>query len=509
MSFQFYSNLSTDLSRLLDSADDYNVRMLIGVDGNARTFNAHSVILRARSAYFHAALSKDWAKTEEGSIIFKKENISPKIFQVILRYIYGGVLSCKLETGKEVLELLLAADEMQLEELIKPVQMHLLQEWEPWIRSNFIQLHRVSSANSAFKELFAYCSETLLDDPAILFKTGDYLTADEDTLISVLERNDLVLDEVDIWNHVIAWGKARMSETLVTDPNKWVDEDFQVLKSILKRCLPLVRVDTIRPEDFYNQVKPYKKILPRELYQAILKRQFIPSSPLSLNVLPPRTGIDSNLITWKHVDVIASWIDRKGRDQYYFKQNQYFFKLLLRGSVSGFTPKTFHELCDAKGPTVILIKPAHSNDLIGGYNPIGWRDDGGYQSTTDSFLFKLSDNNGTGKISRVRNKEHAVGWHSDCGPDFGMTDLCLHGHFRDESSCYCRPESYASAIFSNVETFSVEEYEVFQVKRKSTKCTSESGKSVMADGVMNGVAGGVTNGVASREPNRDTSRDSR
>ena len=85
MSFEFYPNLSTDLSRLLDSADDYNVRMLIGVDGSARTFNAHSVILRARSAYFHAALSKDWAKTEEGSIIFKKDNISPKIFEVILR----------------------------------------------------------------------------------------------------------------------------------------------------------------------------------------------------------------------------------------------------------------------------------------------------------------------------------------------------------------------------------------------------------------------------------------
>ncbi|CAG8642831.1 3854_t:CDS:2 [Paraglomus brasilianum] len=67
---------------------------------------------------------------------------------------FGDLFSCKLETGKEVLELLLAADEMQLEELIKPVQMYLLQEWEPWIRSNFILLHRVSSANSAFEKLF-------------------------------------------------------------------------------------------------------------------------------------------------------------------------------------------------------------------------------------------------------------------------------------------------------------------------------------------------------------------
>ncbi|CAG8668111.1 2576_t:CDS:1, partial [Paraglomus brasilianum] len=104
---------------------------------------------------------------------------------------------------KEVFELLLAAYEMQLERLIKPVQMHFLQEWEPLIQSNFILLHRVFSANSAFKELFVYCSETLLDDPVILFKTGDYLTADEDALISVFERNDLLMDEGNIWNHII------------------------------------------------------------------------------------------------------------------------------------------------------------------------------------------------------------------------------------------------------------------------------------------------------------------
>jgi len=48
------------------------------------------------------------------------------------------------------------------------------------------------------------------------------------------------------------------------------------------------------------------------------------------------------------------------------------------------------DTCDVKGSTVVVIKPAQSNDLIGGYNPIGWRDDGGYQSTMDSFLFKLT-----------------------------------------------------------------------------------------------------------------------
>jgi len=52
--------------------------------------------------------------------------------------------------------------------------------------------------------------------------------------------------------------------------------------------------------------------------------------------------------------------------------------IILRSDrILRFTPKTFHELCDARGPTVVIIKPAQSNNLISGYNPIDWHDDGG------------------------------------------------------------------------------------------------------------------------------------
>ena len=51
-----------------------------------------------------------------------------------------------------------------------------------------------------------------------------------------------------------------------------------------------------------------------------------------------------------------------------------------------------------------------------------------------------------------------------------------------------------------MKTFSVEEYEVFQVKRK---CMSENGKIVIADGMINGITGGVTNGVTGRIESSD------
>ncbi|CAG8636034.1 11277_t:CDS:2, partial [Paraglomus occultum] len=85
--------------------------------------------------------------------------------------------------------------------------------------------------------------------------------------------------------------------------------------------------------------------------------------------------------------------------------------ILSIGSLLGVERFTLSEFNEDQ---TVAIKPAHSNDLIDGYNLISWRDYGGYQSTTDSFL---SDNIRVGKISRVENKKHAVVWHSDCRPE--------------------------------------------------------------------------------------------
>ena len=81
----FHSNLSKDFSLILNDADDYNVIIKVGENENTKEFRAHSVILRARSPYFKGALSSSWIKKENDMIIFNKPNISPVIFNMILR----------------------------------------------------------------------------------------------------------------------------------------------------------------------------------------------------------------------------------------------------------------------------------------------------------------------------------------------------------------------------------------------------------------------------------------
>ena len=82
---KYIGKLVCDLTNLLIESDFYDIEIKIGIDQNAKTFKAHSNILKARSSYFKVALSVNWVKrSENGIILFEKENISPKVFEILL-----------------------------------------------------------------------------------------------------------------------------------------------------------------------------------------------------------------------------------------------------------------------------------------------------------------------------------------------------------------------------------------------------------------------------------------
>ena len=82
------SKLVDDLTNLFNESDHYDMEIEVGENDDIRIFKAHSNILKSRSSYFKAALSDYWIKrTRNGTILFEKKNISPKIFEVLLMYV--------------------------------------------------------------------------------------------------------------------------------------------------------------------------------------------------------------------------------------------------------------------------------------------------------------------------------------------------------------------------------------------------------------------------------------
>ena len=82
---RFHSGLSKDFSSILNDADDFNVIIRVGENKNTKEFRAHSVILRARSPYFKSAFSSNWITKKNDMIMFNKPNITPIVFDMILK----------------------------------------------------------------------------------------------------------------------------------------------------------------------------------------------------------------------------------------------------------------------------------------------------------------------------------------------------------------------------------------------------------------------------------------
>ncbi|GET03151.1 carbohydrate-binding module family 13 protein [Rhizophagus clarus] len=221
--------------------------------------------------------------------------------------------------------------------------------------------------------------------------------------------------------------------------------------------------------EFVEKVYPYKKIIPKELREKLIK-DFIyqPSEKPEQKLIKEISSksVDSKIITYQHTELISKWIDRLGIADEMI--NPYEFKLILRGSHDGFSPSKFHEICDNQSHTISIIKVKDSTEILGGYNPIIWKSDCSWASTKNSFIFsfKNKDNIEDYILSRVKSTYigYAVYNNISYGPVF-TGGLILHGdNFYNKSNC-CGNITYYDKIRDTRDYFSVEEYEIFQITK--------------------------------------------
>ena len=105
---------------------------------------------------------------------------------------------------------------------------------------------------------------------------------------------------------------------------------------------------------------------------------------------------------------------------------------------------------------------ANSREILGGYNPLGWKSDGSYEPTKGSFIFSF--NNEDIILSRVMDEYNAIFNGMFNGPSFGNGDLMIRGPvFNFGRNCYCKEKSYEKPIRKTTNNFNVKECEVFQI----------------------------------------------
>ncbi|RIB01389.1 hypothetical protein C2G38_2127750 [Gigaspora rosea] len=379
---------------------------------------------------------------------------------------------------------MLVAYEFLFEELAKHLEFYLIEERAQWLNSHFVLVYQ-KSLNNKLQELQNWCYDIATKYPDLVFNSDDFTSIEENALVSLINRDDLQIDEGKIWNYVIKWGIAQ-NPGLSLDPENWSHDDFITVKNTLKNCLPLIRYFQMSNEDIINNVQRYQQLFERNLWLDIMKKFMASDQPITSLILPPRIKLTSQFLTTnpidlfstvindEHLSTIASWID-KLTTKYSVNDIPYDFKLLLRGSKNGFTTESFWNLCNNKTNVIIVMKVNDTNEILGGYNPIGWDmpdENSFYKSCNDCFLFSLNScTNPISIFSPVVKPEFAIYCNSSRGPCF--SDLNMFENFNQDSGCCCFHGSFKEPIRNislyeeDISFFSVEDYEVFQIRRKT------------------------------------------
>jgi hypothetical protein len=394
------------------------------------------------------------------------------MYKNICSHIYSGELTIG-SSNESLVDILIASDELELLEIYQQLEKHLLKNYESVLKlpKDFITLFKFHQ-DDRFANLYENAIELVCKNAKFIFNSEEFVEIKEQQLIQLLKRDDLKLEEIEIWDYLIKWGIKNTESILDENSTNWTPMNFIELEKTLHDCILHIRFSQMSPKVFkYKVRKQYKNILPEDLVEDVLQYFSDPDSKPLLKNLPLRVtaySLDSQLINAHDAATIATWIDKKKGIPYHFKEIPFKFELIYRASQNGFDK--FHEYCDNKGPTVVITKVPNSREIFGGYNPLDWRSVKSGESmycdryycnhkckTSNSFIFSL--NGVTHLLSRVTSKKDAIIWCKDKGPCFGLRDLWVHSNSRSGES---KQGSYKTKIIDS-ETFEIEEYEVFQI----------------------------------------------
>lgn len=180
------------------------------------------------------------------------------------------------------------------------------------------------------------------------------------------------------------------------------------------------------------------------------------------SVLPASKIIDNDT----YDAALKSWF---GEDRHW--------NLIYRASEHNYTSKSFHERCDGKANTLVIIKSSYGW-IFGGYTPLTWDPSVIYQNDSESFIFSLKNPHETEPMRFMKRTEGKISIESNpmAGPIFGVDDIHISEDCTEGCNCWIDNDGtqgyethsmYKNGLFVNTNTpdeknkFDVTDYEVF------------------------------------------------
>ena len=99
----------------------------------------------------------------------------------------------------DILNILVAADVLRLQEPIDYLQKYLIENKSEWMEEHFEITQRISSQSNSLLELQQFCTDFIVKSPEKVFKSPYFTSLPEKTLVQIIKRDDLQMKEVEIW----------------------------------------------------------------------------------------------------------------------------------------------------------------------------------------------------------------------------------------------------------------------------------------------------------------------
>ncbi|CAG8699005.1 2283_t:CDS:1 [Racocetra fulgida] len=364
--------------------------------------------------------------------------------------------------GQQTLDLLFAADELGIAEILECIQKHIIEYQAEWMDKNFITYHRNIFRNEAFKTLQDYYINKISTDPSSIFYRDDIFNPE--VLSSLDQYGCIKLDEA-IWGYIVNWAKLQIPR-LGNKVAGWGKKDWDEFKFALSQCIPWKSVLSLDWNEFHDLLVPCEPFLPADKFEHALKQQLKKACGSSTTISSPISiQFNGTIINICHATLISSWIDHREETPYRPAEIPYEFRLMLRGSREGFSPDIFYQRCEGTQKTVVVFKMAKTGGLYGGYNPLDWKFD---RTTKESFIFNFDEE----KAEITRLNSFAIHKKPGYGPCFGTKDLLSFPN-GDRSILWKTTDSSYS--------LTVSDYEVFQVVEKPRR--SMFGSTSQSNGI--------------------------
>ncbi|EXX68285.1 hypothetical protein RirG_106590 [Rhizophagus irregularis DAOM 197198w] len=241
MPFECPQDVANDYESLLTNTNIVDYDVIIYAGNNNREIYAHSFVLRTRSQYFRTEFSNGSFNRENGNFIFNLPNITPQLFNMILRFIYCGKIDLdQLLAGSDILNLLIAVNEINIQRLIDYIQEYLIKNKDDYVQQNSIEILEKIHQNNAFIVLQNICIKKICEDPQRLLNSSNFNSLSTSLLALLFNRDDLPLDEIVIWDNLIRWCRAQHS-SIPQDPTQWNNDNITNMERTIHRFIPLIR----------------------------------------------------------------------------------------------------------------------------------------------------------------------------------------------------------------------------------------------------------------------------